>query len=130
MIPGVIADIQQVCQNIIAEVNEKLKLENNPLLFRIQHVVREYQFHLRSLSSASSNPELQKKHWGVLYRAGDAIDEMSILLHNTTPVPIKDDVDYLKQQLVFFTTEVVQLYGKRESLYIITPKFQELAKLW
>ena len=55
---------------------------------------------------------------------------MNTMLHNTTPVFIRSEVDYIKQVLVFFTDQVVSNFGKRESLYIITPKFQELVKLW
>ncbi|WP_462409620.1 hypothetical protein [Neobacillus sp. Marseille-QA0830] len=127
---GSINELQQSCANILAKVNEKLIEVVNPLLIRIQYVVEEFQSHLLALTKASGDIGLQKYHWSVLYRAGDTMDEFAVLIHNTTPVPIKNEVDYIKQQLVFYANQVVQLYGKRESLYIITPKFQELAKIW
>lgn len=123
-------EIFQSCQAILIAVREKSREEVNPLLIRIQYVIEELQTHLLAIVSAKVDAQKQKYHWSVLYRDGDALDEMAILLNNTTPVYIQTEVDFIKQCLVFFTHHVVQSFGKRESLYIITPKFQELSGLW
>ncbi|MBT2756789.1 hypothetical protein J7E71_12570 [Mesobacillus foraminis] len=121
--------ILKACQHIQTVVRDKSKEEVNPLLIRIHYVTEELQTHLLAVASANSVQQ-QKYHWSVLYRDGDALDEMMIMLNNTTPVFIQSEVEYIKQGLVFFTQHLVQTYGKRESLFIITPKFQELSELW
>jgi hypothetical protein len=115
-------------QNIIYTVGEKLKVENNPLFFRIQLVLNELKGTLLAIKS-SSNAEKEKNYWSIIYRDGDMLDEMAKMLKNTTPVPIEKDVEYIKQSLVLLTEHVVQKYGKQEAKYIITPKFKELAKM-
>lgn len=123
-------EIMQTCQQILSVVREKSKQEVNPLLFRIQMILQEFQTHFTALASAEVSIQQQKYHWSILYRDGDTLDEMATMLHNTTPVLIKTEVDYIKQCLVFFTYHIVNLFGKDEARYIITPKFQELAELW
>lgn len=123
-------EIIRSCDNILKAVEEKSKEEVNPLLIRIQRVILEFQDHYLSIAKGNMNPSDKKYHWSVLYRAGDMIDEMTVLLRNTTPVFIQTEVEYIKQSIVFFTNEIVQTYGRREALFIITPKFQELAGLW
>ncbi|WP_254119119.1 hypothetical protein [Bacillus sp. FJAT-29790] len=113
------------CENIL--IKEKLKNEVNPLMIRVQYIIHEFQTHFLALAKGGMH---DKYHWSVLYRNGDTLDEMATLLKNTTPVSIHTEVEYIKQCLVFFTNQVVQAYGKRDSLYIITPTFQELAGLW
>ncbi|WP_216637388.1 hypothetical protein [Bacillus sp. FJAT-27445] len=51
-------------------------------------------------------------------------------MKNSTPIAIQNDVEFIKECLVFLTKMVVEGFGKREALFIITPKFQELARLW
>ncbi len=125
-----INDILKTSQHIIMVVEDKSKDEVNPLLIRIQYVIKELQTHLTALASSENDTHQQKYHWSVLFRVGDSLDEMASLIKNTTPVFIQTDVDYIKQRLVLFTPHVVQTFGKRQSLYIITPKYQELAGLW
>lgn len=119
----------QTSNQILMTVREMSKEEINPLLYRIQVVLEEVKTHLLAVASKQDRNQL-KYHWSVLYRAGDILDEMSTLLKNTTPVMIQTEVDYIKQNLIFFTEHIVQTYGKNEALYIITPKFQELSDLW
>lgn len=125
-----IEDLISACERILTRVREKSKEEVNPILIRIQVVIQEFTTHLRSLSAPIKDKKLEKYHWSVLYRAGDMIDEMAVIIKNTTPVFIQTDVDYIKQRLIFFTKQVVSGFGNRESFYIITPKFQEMAGLW
>jgi hypothetical protein len=120
-------EIMQTCEDILVKVREKSKVEVNPLLIRIQSIIKEFQTHLLSLSGEGGD---EKYHWGVLYRAGDTLDENAVLINHTTPVFIQTELDFIKRKLVLFTNYVVQKFGKRDSLYIITPKFQELAGLW
>lgn len=129
---GNIEDIVQACERILQQVREKSKESVNPILLRIQVVVNEMQQHLAALTKAENQNDLRQKkyHWSVLYRDGDMLDEMMTLLHNTTPVFIQTDVNYITQRLIYLTTEVIQTFGRRESYYIITPKFQELAGIW
>ncbi|MBI0576799.1 hypothetical protein IEC97_05470 [Neobacillus cucumis] len=123
-------EILSACKHILSVVKDKLKEDVNPILIRIQYIIKEFQTHLAATASTMNNPQQEKYHWSVVYRAGDTLDEMATLIKNTTPVLIKTEVDYIKQRLVFFTNHVVQTFGNRESLYIITPKFQELSGLW
>jgi hypothetical protein len=95
-----------------------------------QIVLEEFQTHLHKISTLNDDVQQQKYHWIVLYRNGDVLDEMMTLLNNTTPVFIQTEVIFIKQCLVFFTQHVVKTFGQRESLFIITPKFQELSDLW
>ncbi|MED4841695.1 hypothetical protein P9695_15590 [Weizmannia sp. CD-2023] len=55
---------------------------------------------------------------------------MAVMIKNTTPVYFQTDVDYLIQRLIFFAKDIVNKYGWRESCFIMTPKFQELAGIW
>jgi len=123
-------EIFSACEHIRTMVSKKSKEEVNPLLLRIQYIIQEFWDHFLALSKGNMNKLDERYHWSVLYRVGDTLDEMAILLNNTTPVFIQTEVEYIKQRLVFFTSRVVQTYGIRNSLYIITPKFQELAGLW
>lgn len=123
-------EILQACQSIVKAVSEKSKEDVNPILIRIQLVLEEFQAHLHWISTLQDDVQQQKYHWSVLYRDGDILDEMTTLLNNTTPVFIQTEIAYIKQCLVFFTQHVVKTFGLRESMYIITPKFQELSDLW
>jgi hypothetical protein len=123
-------EIFKALERILHEVKEKLKDVVNPYLIRIQFVINELQNHLQILHSVGDDRTKLKLHWSVIYRGADILDEMTTLIQHTTPIYIKSDADYIKQRLVFLTRDVVGLFGKRESHYIITPKFQELAKLW
>jgi len=125
-----IDEILKACQLMLSTVREKSEIELNPLLIRIQYVINEMESHFLVIASNIEDIKTEKYHWSILYREGDILDEMATLIHNTTPVSIRTEVDYIKQQLITFTSMVVQTFGKRESLYIITPKFQELAGLW
>jgi len=124
------AEMIKVCEHILKVVKEKSKEEANPLLTRIQFVIQEIQTHFLAVSTLKEDLQQQKNHWSILYRDGDVLDEMTTLLNNTTPVYIQSEVEYIKHSLVEFTSEVVHAYGLRDSLYIITPKFQELSGLW
>jgi len=123
-------DIYKACQQILHAVKEKSKEVVNPYLIRIQSIIIELQNHFQAILSLEDNRSKLKYHWSVIYRDGDTLDELTTLINHSTPVFISSKVDYIKQRLVFFTSEIVSIFGKRESLYIITPKFQELAKLW
>ena len=125
-----IDEILKACQLMLSTVREKSEIELNPLLIRIQYVINEMESHFLVIASNIEDIKTEKYHWSILYREGDILDEMATLIHNTTPVSIRTEVDYIKQQLITFTSMVVQTFGIRESLYIITPKFQELAGLW
>jgi hypothetical protein len=122
--------IEQTCLAILHAVDEEAKVDSNPILIRIQYVVMEIRAHFREVLAGDNHLAQRKYHWSVLYRAGDTLNEMTILLKNTTPVFIENEVYFIMQQLVFYTHDVIQSFGGKESLYIITPMFQEMAGIW
>lgn len=129
MIPFV-NEIVETCGQIEDEARKKARWEINPLLSRIVSTVREIKSTVQALYLVKNGTEDAKDLWGILYRGGDILDEQFIMLKNSTPIAIQNDVEFIKQCLVFFTKRVVEGYGKREAISIITPKFQELARLW
>lgn len=123
-------EIQQVCQSMIKLVREKSMVEVNPLLIRMQYVIHELLYHMREIETENSNSEKLKYHWSVLYRDGDILDEMGTLIKNTTPAFIERDIDFISQSLVLSTPLVLGRFGRKETLYIVTPKFQEMSGIW
>ena len=86
--------------------------------------------HIDKLESENSDVKKLKYHWSVLYRDGDVLEEMGTLIKNTTPVFIEKEIDFISQSLVLSAPIVIQSFGRIESLFIITPKFQEMSGLW
>ena len=123
-------EIKQVCHKILTLVRDKAREEINPLLIRIQHVIYEMLAHIDKLESENSDVKKLKYHWSVLYRDGDVLEEMGTLIKNTTPVFIEKEIDFISQSLVLSAPIVIQSFGRIESLFIITPKFQEMSGLW
>ncbi|WP_419887068.1 hypothetical protein ACN6MT_16205 [Neobacillus niacini] len=123
-------EVIQASQQIQLAAKQKSKEEINPLLVRIQYIVEELQAHLLAISESPLSLKDSKFHWSVLYRDGDTLDEMYTMLKHTTPLPVQTEVEYIKKCLIFYTRSVVDLFGENNSLYIITPKFQELSNLW
>ncbi|WP_053365497.1 hypothetical protein [Bacillus sp. FJAT-27245] len=123
-------EIIEASGQIEAKARKKAREEINPLLSRIGITLHEITETIQRLSVVKNGTEEAKDLWGILYRAGDILDEEFIMLKNSTPISIQNEVEFIKQCLVFFTKMVVDGYGKREALFIITPKFQVLARLW
>lgn len=124
------SEFVQACASIKKEAMNQSKVDINPLFTRISVILDELMEHVLLLSSDSNDSLDEKYHWSVLYRAGDVLGEMATMLTHTTPLPIRTEVQFIMQILIFYTQIVIQRFGKREALYIITPKFQELADLW
>lgn len=123
-------EIYQTCQKIEREAREKAYVEINPLLSRVQLITKEIKEHLNLLSATRLGSDRHRFHLSVLYRSADILDEMYAMLQHTTPLPIRADVDFIMKSFVEYTGKVVEMFGRKEALYIVTPKFQKLSGLW
>lgn len=112
----------------------------NPYAARLLLVLQELEISLAKVNHYFRFPDNKaklKNDLSIIYRAFDEVLEFQTMLIRTMKgVPpflfseLKQEVKMLQKLLVDFVTFVIQIFGRRQTLFIITPEFQSLSGLW
>lgn len=124
---------------VVGRSFEHPEILNNPLahrLFSLLHELHQVSGFILDNFKASSL-EL-KNSLEIIYRCVTMIEEQHTMLNRTLTRDFIDPLKYelngeiaqLRRLCVKLVPSIVNLYGVRETLFILTPKYQYLAGLW
>lgn len=103
----------------------------NPIPHRLSLLLDDFTQHIEKAIMIDEKLKKELKyHLSALYRDADMMQEMEIMLQRTSPINLVPEINTIKQLMSDLVTDVVNLFGAYESLYIVTPLFQQLSGLW
>ncbi len=115
------------------------EVRHNPYTARLLKLILELKTCSQEAIIAYSEGDRQgyKSYLEILFRSETMASELNTMLGRTTPkVPKKikgkldRDINNLENLLVRLARAISVIFGPRETLYILTPKYQDLANLW
>jgi hypothetical protein len=104
--------------------------EPNAIARRLSLLLTEMQQYTRASINAHQNKTEQKEFLSILYRNADETNEMYTMLQNVSPINLQVEINPISDILVELVPNIVEEYGKEETLFIITPRFQQLSNVW
>lgn len=129
---SIFQSIQSVTVDLInkAEAFQHQSSTFNAFLHRLIVLLEEFQGKVaESLALLDDHVQLRES-LSILYRNFDMTAEMNTMLKRTSQQNFDLEVKSIQQSLTELVPEVVRIYGKYETLYIITPGYQQTSSLW
>ncbi|AEV17809.1 hypothetical protein GK107_01995 [Geobacillus thermoleovorans] len=131
-ISGLLSDIQAANETIQQQLRPYVQEHRYtyPLFQRLAALAEELSEHVSTLLSGPLERNEAKYHLSVLFRTAEAMAETNEMLKAVGRFHPSVPLQALTYALMRLVPTVAAAYGHYESLLIVTPRFQQLSRLW
>lgn len=112
------------------DIFEKEIRSYHAYIYRLKILIRECIQHIEGAKKNQHSLEKFREDLSILYREADMISELNTMLKRTSPYNLDLEVKSLEHDMIELVPLVVQIYGKKQAILIVTPGFQQKSNLW